>query len=471
MTRPRRVAWLVVAFLAVGCATQAAAPRESAPPAATASASPSPSRPNQSTDLLYVRGYGSPADQGARITVVDARTGAKLRQLPSGPVTSDRALVIGVERTSSGPKTTVALAELATGKLRRAADVEGYYYAAESDQGWAAASDRFVALAEQPVKLNESWISRFAVVDLESAAAPVRAELADANNYGFVALSPDGRWLYLTQNAVQNGGTVRLRVWDVARRSFLPENALGPWWDGVQRGFESTARSADGRWLFRLDVGSQTTNCRSTDGPECTPNGSPPHIVALDLAAHQASVMELGSEQTSTDYEKYLLWSLALSKDGTRLYAVNPALGIAEDIDVGPAVQQKQMHLRGTYRIPASRAEDGVLAALGRAIFPVAEAKRYVRGGALLSPDGRTLYAIGAKGIAVIDASTLASRGTWIPDMEPGNLALSPDGARLYAIDDRSGKIVILSTSDGSSLGSIGDMGNMLAIVRVDLAP
>jgi DNA-binding beta-propeller fold protein YncE len=111
--------------------------------------------------------------------------------------------------------------------------------------------------------------------------------------------------------------------------------------------------------------------------------------------------------------------------------------------------------------------DGGALSALGSFLFPVAAAKRYVTAGALLSPDERTIYALGFKGLAVIDRQSLTSR-LWASDREFDNLALSPDGARLYATSNNDSKILILDTRDGSSLGTLATPSYAQAILRVD---
>jgi len=117
-----------------------------------------------------------------------------------------------------------------------------------------------------------------------------------------------------------------------------------------------------------------------------------------------------------------------------------------------------------------SRTSDGALARLAHFFFPVAEAKRYLRGGALLSPDGRTLYAAGTKGIAVIDTGTLAVTSLWASALQFSTFALTLDGARLYGIDDLTGKIHGFRTSDGAQLGAFRPDLYASTIVRIDPA-
>jgi hypothetical protein len=147
------------------------------------------------------------------------------------------------------------------------------------------------------------------------------------------------------------------------------------------------------------------------------------------------------------------------------VYAVNPALGVIDEVDALGGV------FRRAGQITVTRAQDDGFAALGRLLFPVADAKRYIRGGAVLSPDGRTLYAAGTTGIAVIDTASLASRAPWATDSSFDSFTLSPDGVRLYGINDQFGKIRIVRTTDGAVLGEIKPASYPGEVVRVDLAP
>jgi hypothetical protein len=100
----------------------------------------------------------------------------------------------------------------------------------------------------------------------------------------------------------------------------------------------------------------------------------------------------------------------------------NPALGFIDEVDATGGT------LRRSAQIAVARVAAGPLDALRQLVFPSAEAKRYLWAGALLSPDGRTLYAAGTTGIAVIDTVALRSQGTWRSTVGVDSLALTPTG-------------------------------------------
>ena len=130
------------------------------------------------------------------------------------------------------------------------------------------------------------------------------------------------------------------------------------------------------------------------------------------------------------------------------------------------------MTIRRTSTIKLSRGDDGLLSALGQLLFPVAQAKRYITSGAVLSPDGSRIYAVAEKGISVIETATLTSRPTYfVTDEEFDSIALTPDGDRLYAVSNMRGTIVIVATRDAARIGELKIRAFGQTIVRIDSAP
>lgn len=451
---------LVVAFLVAGCGAQAVAPRPSATPAAMPSATETPRPTNASNDVLFLRSNGG---LHATILAIDARTGQILRTVNDGAVTADGGTVYWPESVSGGTKTRVHLTDLASGTELRSFTVDGDLRPAGNPQtfsplagdGRLTNDGRHLALMNIPYKLDGEWLTKLAVVNTETGAVESSAELRGQSTYGFITFAPDGRSLLLEQ---YGDGATRTRVFDVTAKKLLDLSGPGL----TATGFRTAAvLSPDGRWMFRLDAGSAVTNCTSTDGPACVPNGSPPYLVAVDLVTRRATQLILPNAQRSSDFEKYLLWSLALTPDGATLYAVNPALGVIDEIDA------REMSLRRSAPITIARGGADALTTIARFFFPAADAKRYLIGGALLSPDGRTLYAAARDGLSVIDTGSLASRAVWQQTHQFDTLRLSADGRRLYAMDNLAGKLVMIDATSGAGLGEIR-LQYVSAILRID---
>jgi DNA-binding beta-propeller fold protein YncE len=432
---------LVLLLVLASCGAQIAAPRDEGPGAQS-----SVSR-ELAPDAIYVRQAGN--GNAALISVIDARTGAVLRALPDGVVSADRSTLYLTEYLNGASQTRIRAIDVATGHEVRAFTIDGAFRTLSSNDGPAglSADGRWLALSPDTVKLNDEWLSGFAVVNTTSGAVSGRVELKSTSMFAFVGIAPDGASLFVDE---LGDGATRLRVWDFSTAAFLPDAVIGTLWDGRQQGFATGPRVfADAKRLAWLDTG----------------NGSAPAVRLLDLATKRVATVRLPDAQRSDDFEKYLLWSLAISHDGSTVYAVNPALGVIDEVDALGGV------FRRAGQITVTRAQDDGFAALGRLLFPVADAKRYIRGGAVLSPDGRTLYAAGTTGIAVIDTASLASRAPWATDSSFDSFTLSPDGVRLYGINDQFGKIRIVRTTDGAVLGEIKPASYPGEVVRVDLAP
>ena len=434
-----RIACLAVLLLVAACV----APSQSQPIADPTSASPSPAT-NRAPDALYVRqaGNGSPA----YITVIDARSGNVIRALPDGVVSPDRQTVYVTESLKGATQTRVRAIDVNSGNERRAFTLDGDYIAVQGNDGPGGLSGdgRWMALQHSPIKINGDWVNGFVALDTSTGAVAGRAEFRGTAGYGFVGIASDARTLFLNEF---DGRATHLRAYDFASAALQPVNAEG--WDGASGGFVGgPVASADGKRVTWLNVGGAS--------------GS--FIRTLDLVTKRVVQSALPEAQRSTDFEKALLWSLVSSRDGTSLYAANPALGVIDEFDPVTAT------LRRTHDITVSRTSGSVLDALVQLVIHPAEAKRYIRGGAVLSPDGRTLYAAGTKGIAVVDTTSLASRATWLTGDSFDSFTLSPDGARLYAISDQTGKIVAVQTSDGTALGEFRTGAYPGMIVRIDLA-
>jgi hypothetical protein len=458
--RTRRVVVLAFAFLLAACSTQAAAPRPSVAPEAQPSPTATARPTNAANDVIYLRSVGSGGV--ANILAIDARTGVTLRTLPDGSPSFDRSTLYATEQINGATQTAVRRVDIASQRELASFTLAGTYHAIWTDSGNAALSrdGRRLALSIYPYKLDGDWVTGFKVIDAGTGVTEASLDLKGQSTYGFVAMSPDGRSLYLNQFGE---GATGMRVFDVPSSTLLPATAIA----GAvkQSGFRAAGVfSPDGRWMFSLDAGSETTNCTSTDGPACKPNATAPYVLALDLVSRRMLTAPLPIEQRSSDFEKYLLWSVAVAPDGATVYAINSALGVIDEVDA------HQMALRRTSAITVSRSDQGVLAALGSFFFPIADAKRYITGGALLSPSGDRIYAAAYKGIAVVNTADLSSRAVWQTDGEFDALALTPDGERLYAVSNASGKIAIVATNDGTKLGELKIPAFGQTIIRIDSA-
>ncbi len=456
IVRRRRVALMTLALLAAACATQAArigapSPSPSAEPSVTATASPTPRPTNATNDVLYVRRQlPQTSDQGINvIEVIAARTGAAIRQMPAGAVTPGGKLLVRTTSADGGTRTIVHVVDVATGTDVRSVPLDGDLRLVQTGAPWpdrAVSPDgRLVVLQQPPVQLDGKWVTRFAVADTVAGTARSTEELRATTSYQYLANSADGRTLYLAE---YGGGAVRTRVYDLARGALRADPV--DTWDPQANGFATPFVSGTGGTpLFSLRTTSEEA-----------------YVLAADPGSGRVARTALPKEQAHGGIEEILLWSLLVTPDGTTLYAVNPAFGVVDEIDVKALAVRRT----GTFEVTRDATGDA-LARLRRILFPAAEAKEILRPGAVISPDGKTLFAIGRGGIVAIDTASLSARLVWREENSSrfGSLALSPDGARLYAVDDGRREIVVLDARRGMTrLGALSLSGYVDSIVRID---
>lgn len=461
MSARLRVCLIALALVITGCLARPplGAPIAEPSPTASAQATATPRPPNAANDLLYVRQYPGGGATSV-IAIVDARTGAITSTLPDGALSLDRKLVYSTESTDGATRTTVHVRELETGREMRAFSLPGDLYVATGEDGSPAgvtADGQRLILRKLPGQIDGKWVNAIVVVDTTTGTMVGRIDLAATTNYAFVALV-DAHVALLNEFG---SGTTRVRAFDMAAQAFLPDPALSGWDGRYQTGYRTPFTvSRDGRWLYAVDTGAAEPGA----------GAFVPFVLAIDTSARKATKIALPAEQRSTDVEKYLLWTLALSPDGGTLYASNAALGAIDEIDT------RQVALRRSQRLSRVEPAADPLAALRQVLFPVADAKRYLRGAVVVSPDGRSLYTVGAKGIVAIDTASLSTRDRWLGDTVFDGLAITPDGARLYAIHDDGRRISIMETRSGTCLSacqpSAGELqlfGSLMSVVRIDL--
>jgi hypothetical protein len=130
-------------------------------------------------------------------------------------------------------------------------------------------------------------------------------------------------------------------------------------------------------------------------------------------------------------------YTLTLSADGTTLYAINAALGLASGITVHPdGPFGDKIDISATFypALPSS--------ATTNQHRPLAS---------VLARDQRTLYAAGPQGIWAFNAASLKLQRVYLADQSFTGLAASADGKTLYAVSPTSG-ITLLDLASGQSV-------------------
>jgi hypothetical protein len=304
--------------------------------------------------------------------------------------------------------------------------------------GGLSQDGRWLVLEQREGQID-SFGSHMLVVDTALMKASTPIDLA--GSFQFDAISNDGQRIYMIEYV--SGANYRVRVYNVPASRLEdqivvdksnPNEAM----TGIRL---SGVASPDGQWLFSVYA-------RPHQGA---------FIHALNLSNPFAFCLELpgsGYESSSDD----LQWSLALSADGTRLFATNGTKGIVAEVHNDRASSPSVVR---TVRVDTSTASSSWFA-------QDVEAKEFGTGGAVLSPDGKTLVMTGKTGLLWLDTPTLHARSHQLTNWKVWSLGLSPDGTMVYALNDAA-MIAELSMANPVRSTTFGASdGQPLALIRVD---
>ena len=357
------------------------------------------------------------------VSVIDSRSHTADRRLPMGVPTSDWRHLYSVASTSlvdTDPQTGATLSTMPLGGAYQlpAATANGVPGGLAPNGMWLV------------VESTDSSQSHMLIVN--TTTSTVRRKIDLDGYFQFDAISNDGDRLYLIQHL--NGREYYVRLYDVIGGR-LDENIVVDKSDGNQAMVGtrlSGIATSDGHMLFSMYVREHES----------------PFIHALSLDGPFAFCLDLPGDGYA-DSAAELQWSLAITGDGSRIYAANPATGVVAVISTGansvPSV------------LRTARFE--------RAISP--NAKGSGANAAVVSRDGKTLVVGGASGVTWIDTSSLQVRAHALTGWHVSSVGLSPNGQNLYAVGD-DGRIAEISMADAAVTSRFDpSAGEPLALMRV----
>jgi hypothetical protein len=358
---------------------------------------------------------------GPLVDIVDSRTHTTLGVLPLGTPSADwkhYCAVHGGILEDLDPRSGAVLHSMT---LARPYDVPAV--AMNGMPGGLSQNGRWLVL-QMPGEAH------LLVVDTSFASRPVAVDLN--GSFVFDGISNDGDRLYLLQYLTANDYAVRFYH---LQGGFLDPVVVVDKFDPTEpmTGQRlATVASTDGQWQF-------TVYARANKGA---------FIHALMLGSPISLCLELPGSGWNTD-PSVLRWSLALSPDGTRLYATNGALGLV--VEVAAAGQNAPAILR-THTIPKE---------------PLGTPMPVGAGDAVVSADGHVLTVAGGAGVEWVDTASMRPTAQALSSWTVWSLGLSPDGRSLFALKD-SGQIAELSP--GGLVLSMFDpnAGRPIALMRVE---
>jgi hypothetical protein len=377
--------------------------------------------------------YEAASTQSAQlVSVIDSRSHSVERSLPLGTPSPDWTHLYSVSSR------TLLDVDPQTGAILRAQQLPGDFKLPPATlsgvPGGLSQNGRWLVLQAFDRTSNNVPNATHLLLTDTSYSAPVRR--IDLQGYfQFDAVDNNGLWIYLIQFVSSTEYFVRR--YDMAAAQLDP-TVIFDKSDGsaAMSGLRlSGVASAGGHWLFSVYARQDKSafiHMLSMDNPIA---------FCIDLP---------GSGLSSDPTEMY--WSLALSRDGSHLYAANLAKGVVVDVDTGGN------------GLP-SIARTAQIASTGSS----ASSKTFGANGMVLSPDGRTLVTSGA-GVVWLDTATLHAQSRQLADWTVGSLALSPDGNKLYVVND-AGRIAEVSMT-GQHVATTfgGGPGQPLALIRVEAA-
>ena len=383
---------------------------------ATTTQSPGATRTN---DVLVL---GSAA--GTSVIDAHGRLVADLGQVIGAPGWT----VAFASDVDSAGNTAVRVIDARTGKTMRTTQLGGRWTpvaAYGNGPSGLSPNGRWLVLADpRPDR------TAFEVIDTNGSVQPKRLEIP--GRYAFDAISDDGESLFLVER--MDGTKYRVRVADVASGQLMPGSVIDVKQvattadeNGVMNGSYTTATPGpSGEWYFSVYQ-------HPTRGP---------YIHALNTHTRIAEcILDLPTfgKAGAVEMAKQPFWSLAFGEQQSmaRLYAVNGALGQVALVDPYE-IKVKQS---ATFKVPA----------------PVPGPAAFVpKSGAAVSPDGYRLYALGEKGIFLIDTTNLSLRATFAQGAAFRGLAVSPDNATLYALAADGNSVAVLDARTGRPATTIG---------------
>jgi hypothetical protein len=341
--------------------------------------------PAAGDDLLFVV-------TGSTVASVDTRTHTVLGDLPLGVPAPDWThyyLVSGSVLEDYDPM---------TGRVIRSLPLPGRYalpvVTASGAPGGLSQNGQYLVL-----QAPNDGTSHLLVVDTSFTRAPVRVDNLHGD-FQFDAISNDGVRVYL----IQHTGDGHYFVRDYVLGTGLDPTII----------FDKSDGAAAMSGLRLMGVASPTGEILYSVYARKDQSA---FIHQLSLDGPVAFCIDLSGPGYGGD-SRAMRWSLAMTRDGARLFAANSLLGVVSEL---------------------------WLTSNDKRTVPFDRAAMHASAGALITPDGRSLVIAGT-GVRWLDPTTLHTTAIALDSWTVAGIAFAPDGGSLYVVSD-TGQIAQL---DGS---------------------
>lgn len=335
--------------------------------------------------------------------------------LPAGLVSQNHQRIYTA--TPHNGQTTVLVTDANTGKTLRSLTLPGTYSTAGYDYTNAVISfdGHWLALRQQQSSTSSSG---FAFINTQSG----KVETFSLNGpFALDAISPDGSRLYLLQQLNDAAGHYYVRLYQINQHQLYPSV------------ISDKSNINDPRM-----IGSGLTRQVASDGTrdytlyiDTRDNIAFVHALPLTNNFYLARCINLPIGKSG---ELLRYYTLALSADGSTLYATNAALGVSAAINVSdPTVFS-----------------DDITSTIHFAPTSISGGTQTLYQGAVLSPDQSILYVLGTQGITAINLSRGGIEQSYATRQTFTSVAISADGRTLYATQPQDG-ITLIDVASGQT--------------------
>ncbi len=452
--RPRLLAATIAGtaiFAIAACAPAAKQPASAAPvPSAPSPTTASPSTPSPAAAIpaaanaLIAVGRTGAAD----LEVLEANSGHSFMTLPAGAPDPTWGHLLSTAR--DGAATIVRNEVLEDPSSDRELRLDGGWQLPTIGQdpipgGRSADGSTVVLVQPRSDPYSRSTTpSRFAVIraPIPPSVAPLElARIIDLPGaFEFDTLSADGAILYVVEHLdAQAGSAYEVRSVDTAS------------------GRMDDAPVVDKRNIDETMAGHPITQLRQDDGMVYTlyRGTEHPFVHALSSIDKWALCIDLpatGQDDAAAADD----WALTTAASGKPIFAVNATLGLVVEFDRSELAVK---HL-ATLPMQASAAPRIVLAKFGH--VPAGPFGRR----AAVTPSGGTIVAGGRDGLVAVRSKDLSLAWRALDGESIRAVGMISDGSATYALTG-SGRIVALSTVDGSVLGDVpgGGFDRLVAVM------
>lgn len=364
---------------------------------------------------------GDPSTSTGRQRIVSFHPGTStFTSLPTGLISQDHQHIYTAIPQNRQTKITVTNTQ--GGAITHSLTIAGTYSTAGNDYTKSVLSSDGHWLALRQFGLIEAQ-SMFALVDTQKGKLVKTFSLS--GNFDLDAVSPDGSRIYLLERLHDTTGHYYVRRYDISSNQLF------------QTIIADKSEINDPRML-----GSALTRQMAQDGSraytlytDTRSNIAFVHILPLASDFPGARCINLPAGK-SADLLHY--YTLALSSDGSTLYATNAVLGVMVAINVTDKDAFSDEILTTVHFHPTNVA------------VTHNESMHTLYNGVALSSDQSTLYVAGMRGIVAINIADATIKQSYAQQQIFTSIALSADGQTLYAVSPSDG-ITLVNVRSGQT--------------------